>query len=310
VKPLPGSVRSSIERALEAARGKPVAVLGSKPVSGGCVNPSARVETSSGDAFFVKWNAGAPRELFDAEADGLAALGTYAERCGLRVPEVLGVGSGAEGEPPWLLLELIERGHEAADYGERLGRGLARLHGSAGHGGQSYGWTRDNFIGALPQTNPPIESWAEFWRDARLLPQLEAARRAGHFRGDADRTMDQLLARVHRALEAVEAQRPALLHGDLWSGNAYPGPNGEPVLIDPAVYRGHREVDLAMSELFGGFPASFLLAYEEVWPLGPGYLRVRRPLYQLYYLLVHVNLFGGGYVGSALRAAGEVVREV
>jgi fructosamine-3-kinase len=226
------------------------------------------------------------------------------------VPEVLGVGDAVGDGPGWQLLEFIERGPDVSTYGERLGRGLALLHSAQGHGSNGYGWTRDNFIGALPQANPPAESWAAFWRDARLAPQLEVARQAGHFGGEAGQAMDRLVESVERALEGAEAERPSLLHGDLWSGNAYPGPAGEPVLIDPAVYRGNREVDLAMSELFGGFPASFLRAYQEVRPLSSDYARVRRALYQLYYLLVHVNLFGGGYVGSSLQAARAVLAQL
>jgi fructosamine-3-kinase len=122
--------------------------------------------------------------------------------------------------------------------------------------------------------------------------------------------LDRMLDAVDRALEDAETAPPSLLHGDLWSGNVYPDSNGQPVLIDPALYRGHREVDLAMSELFGGFPAAFLSAYQEARPLDEPYRRVRRPLYQLYYLLVHVNLFGGSYVGATLAAAEKVVAEV
>jgi fructosamine-3-kinase len=308
VTSLPASVRRSVEETLSVLRGNPVTVSRTGSIAGGCINPSARIDTSAGESFFLKWNAGAPPEMFEAEADGLEALAACGASCGLRVPDVLGVGTGEGGATPWLLLELVERGRETPEYGERLGRGVAALHGAGGLAG--YGWSRDNFIGALPQANPVVDRWAELWRDARLAPQLGAARQAGHFAGEDGRTLDRLVARVERALEGTETEAPALLHGDLWSGNAYPGPNGEPVLIDPAVYRGHREVDLAMSELFGGFPPTFLRSYEDARPLGEGYRRVRRPLYQLYYLLVHVNLFGGGYVARSLAAARAVLAEL
>ncbi|MFG1691447.1 fructosamine kinase family protein, partial [Gemmatimonadota bacterium] len=159
-----------------------------------------------------------------------------------------------------------------------------------------------NYIGALPQSNGPGTEWADFWRDERILPQVERARDAGHFPGRESEELDTLLEALPGILEGAGDDGPSLLHGDLWSGNVYPGPAGEPVLIDPSVYRGHREVDLAMSELFGGFPPSFYDAYHEAWPISPRYDAVRRDAYQLYYLLVHVNLFGFGYVGSSMSA--------
>jgi fructosamine-3-kinase len=150
----------------------------------------------------------------------------------------------------------------------------------------------DNFIGPLAQENGPAASWAEFWRTRRLQPQLEMARRAGRMPGRAAE-WDRLMDRLPELLASAEADGPSLLHGDLWGGNVLAAVEG-PALIDPAVYRGHREADLAMTELFGGFGADFRAAYQEAWPLQPGY-PARRAVYQLWYLLVHVNLFGGGY---------------
>jgi fructosamine-3-kinase len=267
------------------------------------------LETGDGEAFFAKWNRSAAPEMFEAEADGLAALREAGASAGLRVPEVIATGAGTAGEPPWLLLEFVERGRATRGYGERLGRGVAAIHRFNAPARQAYGWSRDNYIGSLPQSNPPSGSWPAFWRDARLAPQMEIARSRGFLGGDGGRALDALLGRTAEALAGADVEGSSLLHGDLWSGNVYPGPAGEPVLIDPAVYHGHREVDLAMSELFGGFPG-FFAAYDEVWPLSPDYARVRRPLYQLYYLLVHVNLFGGSYADSCVRAARSVLSEL
>ncbi len=208
--------------------------------------------------------------------------------------------------PGWLALEYLPPSKPGPRYGRSLGRGLAALHREVA---DQPGWPEDNLIGPLPQANPPDLSWPDFWRDARLEPQLRRAHDAGYFTGGAGRTLDDALDAVERVLEPVtgsSGEPASLLHGDLWGGNVHPGPDGPPVLVDPASYHGHREVDLAMSELFGGFPPDFLPAYREAWPLGAGYAEVRRALYQLYYLLVHVNLFGGGYVGSSLEAARRV----
>jgi fructosamine-3-kinase len=151
----------------------------------------------------------------------------------------------------------------------------------------------DNFIGALPQRNEASGSWAEFWRARRLQPQLAMARDAGRLPG-REVDWERLWDRLPEVLAPAEQDGPSLLHGDLWGGNVLAAAAG-PALIDPAVYRGHREADLAMTELFGGFGDGFYAAYREAWPLLPGYA-TRRAVYQLWYLLVHVNLFGGDYV--------------
>lgn len=298
---LPPSVRDGVVRVLAEGRGRVASIAGADRVGGGCINPSARIETDDGEAFFLKWNAETPG-LFVPEADGLRALagaleGAGEAAAGLRVPAVRGVGRGEEG-PGWLLLEFVPRGRPADDYAERLGRGLAALHRRRDGG---WGWEGDNYIGSLPQSNEPRSSWAEFWAEERLRPQLRRAHDAGFFQ-ESRADWKRLLEGVEERTRPAEAEGPSLLHGDLWSGNVYPGPAGEPVLVDPAVYRGHREVDLAMTELFGGFSPGFYRAYRRARPLPAGYEERRRALYQLYPLLVHVNLFGAGYVGRTLRA--------
>jgi fructosamine-3-kinase len=224
--------------------------------------------------------------MFPAEGRGLEWL---AETKALRIPEVIAA------EEDFLALEFLESGSKRVKFDEELGRGLADLHRfSAG----APGWDFDNFIGPLPQANERTESWAEFYAEQRLRPRFEAAIRSGVAPGKWRSRFENLFER----LPALVGDEPmSRLHGDLWGGNLLVGPNGEPCLIDPAVYVGHREVDLAMMKLFGGFPSRVFQSYDEAFPLLSGH-ELRVHLYQLYPLLVHVNLFGGGYVSSVERA--------
>ena len=297
---LPSPVKEGVEGALTRL-GRPAGIVSATPISGGCINHGARLDAADGSSYFLKWNASAPPRMFEAEANGLQAL---ADACPLRVPRSVARGGGA-GIPAWLLMEYVLPGPTADDYDVVLGRGLATLHAAPGR--EAFGWQMDNWIGRLTQANPPTDSWTEFWRDHRLVPQLGEARRAGHFSGSAGQTLDRVIDLVPTALADVEGFSPALLHGDLWGGNAYADESGAPVLIDPAVYAGHGEVDLAMTGLFGGFSPRFYAAYDEVVPITDAYDAYRRDLYQLYYLLVHVNLFGAGYVNDTLSAAFRVV---
>jgi len=223
---------------------------------------------------FLKVNAVEYAEAFAAEADGLAGL----RAAGLRAPEPIAHGVAA-GEA-YLLLEYLEL-KSSGDFAA-LGRMLANAHRLPG---PRFGWSRDNYIGSTPQQNGWCDDWAEFWRERRLRPQLELARSKGF-----DVKMP--------ALQLLDGHNPspALLHGDLWSGNAGFTADG-PVVFDPAVYYGDREADLAMTELFGGFPREFYDAYRKEWPVDEGYAR-RKHLYNLYHLLNHLNLFGGGYLGQ------------
>jgi len=272
------------------------------PVAGGCINHGARLDLTGGAPLFLKWNGRAPSGLFEREAEGLVAL--RAPRS-LRVPEPLAWGAG---DPvAWLLMEHVAEGAPRPGSERLLAEGLGRIH--AVDPGFGFGWDRDNWIGTLPQPNEPCESWGAFWRDRRLTPQLERARERGFLARGADAAL------VDRVLDVTEGgladvTTPELVHGDLWSGNVYTDPEGKPVLIDPAVHAGHGEVDLAMSELFGGFGPGFYLAYDETRGITAAYRAYRRALYQLYFLLVHVNLFGGSYVAGALGAARDVVAEL
>ncbi|MCH7890035.1 MAG: fructosamine kinase family protein [Gemmatimonadetes bacterium] len=276
-----------------------VEILGAEPVSGGCIHQTARLSTNLQENFFLKWAAEPVSDVFAAEADGLDAL---REGTDLTVPEVIG-HSGAGENPAWLVLEYVPRGSPAPDYAERLGGALAALH-EPSEG--PYGWHRSNYIGSLPQTNTYMDDWPAFWWSERLEPQLALAGDNGWLAG-LDREWATLESKLPKLLGGAEEDGHSILHGDLWSGNVYPGPDGGPVLVDPAVYRGHREVDLAMTELFGGFPRAFYTAYEDRQPLTDGY-DGRRHVYQLYPLLVHVNLFGGAYVNGAEEALRRALR--
>lgn len=267
-----------IRRSLEAHFG---ALGEARAVGGGSISRAARVEGPDGP-FFLKFGPHTPPGMFAAEAEGLEALAGAAS--GLVVPRVLSV------DEAWIALEWLEPAPRAAGFGEQLGRDLATLHRSTG----TWGWERDNFIGSLPQENTSAATWPEFWWARRLEPQLRRARALGRLPA-REHDWERLRDALPRLLAPAQEDGPSLLHGDLWSGNYLETSRG-PALVDPATYRGHREADLAMTELFGGFGADFYAAYEEAWPLRPGYRAERRAVYQLYYLLVHVNLFGGGYV--------------
>lgn len=271
-----------------------VKILEAKPVTGGCIHQTVRLSTNLREDFFLKWALGPVSDVFAAEADGLRALGDSTD---LTVPEVIGY-SDAGKKPAWLLLEYIPQGSPSPNYAERLGGALAALHDPREG---PYGWHRSNYIGSLPQANTTMDDWPAFWWSERLEPQLAVARANGRLAGK-DREWDTLESRLPTVLGGAAEDGCAILHGDLWSGNVYPGPSGEPVLVDPAVYRGHREVDLAMTELFGGFPRAFYSAYDDRRPLADGYEDIRRNVYQLYPLLVHLNLFGGAYLNGVERA--------
>ncbi|HUQ74313.1 MAG TPA: fructosamine kinase family protein [Burkholderiales bacterium] len=259
-----------------------------EPVSGGCIHRSYRALVD-GRTRFLKMNDARMSDAFAAEADGLSAL----RAAGCRAPEPL--AHGVKDGEAYLLMEFLDLG-PGGDF-SALGKLLAALHQARG---ERFGWARDNYIGATAQQNGWCESWAQFWRERRLGPQLAIARRKG-FAIDAARVCDLLDA---------HAPQPSLVHGDLWSGNVgflATGRTAAPVLFDPAVYYGDREVDLAMTELFGGFPREFYSAYEAAWPLPPGY-ETRKHLYNLYHLLNHLNLFGGGYLAQVNSTLGLLAR--
>lgn len=274
-------------------------VISSRPLAGGDICKAYEVTLASRLTLFVKTHASAPLGLFEAEAKGLAWL---AQPKALRVPYVWAHSHAVAGQTPFLALEYIKPGTRAKDYAVQLGQGLANLHRA---GAEVFGLPYDNYIAVLPQPNAPAVTWLEFYREWRLEPMLERAADHGSLPPALRLKFDQLYARLPELVGPNEP--PSRLHGDLWSGNAMCDEKGMPCLVDPAVYGGHREMDLAMMQLFGGFERQCFDAYNESYPLSEGY-KDRVPLYQLYPLLVHLNLFGAGYLGSLERTLDLVLR--
>ena len=276
------SIPSAVLREVEDQTG--TAVMKFAFAGGGCINKVGVCETRDG-SFFLKWNALERFPgMFDAEAKGLEML---KRSCSLYVPKV--ICTGKAGQFQFLVLENIREGSRAKDYWRNFGAGLARLHQTTA---EKPGLDHDNYIGSLKQVNTPTRSWIQFFKEHRLEAQLKLARDAGKVEAALATKFESLFCRLNMLLPEATS---SLVHGDLWGGNIMITGEGQPCLIDPAIYFGSREMDLAMTQLFGGFDNSFFSDYENVFPLEPGY-RDRLDLYNLYPLLVHVNLFGGGYV--------------
>jgi len=267
--------------------------LGTKPEifsieekGGGSINTAAIVRTSEG-TFFAKWNSVEGRcGMFGAEEHGLRLLAETGE---IRLPKPL--GSREDKERCYLVMEYLESGDFGFDFWEVFGTQLARLHR---HTNSSFGLDRNNFIGSLPQVNTPSSTWAGFFAEHRLEPQLKRAVDGGKADGQLVKKFENLYAKLE---EIFPRELPALLHGDLWGGNFMCTIDEDPAVYDPAVYYGHREMDLAMTRLFGGFDSTFYEAYHEEFPLEPGFEK-RMDICNLYPLLVHVNLFPGSYIQS------------
>ena len=282
----------------ELGAGPPVGLAG---ISGGCIADAAIATFEDGSKVFFKSSgdhAHEAPEMFQREAEGLRAL---AAAEALRIPKVLAVSEEA------LVLELIREAPKKRGFAEAFGQGLAKLHD---HRAKTCGFPQDNFIGSTRQLNAPLHgswdevgkddgsTWPEFFVERRLRFQAQLAASIGHGR-EFEKLLDRAELRIVELLgSAIEV--PGILHGDLWGGNYIVDDRGEACLIDPAVYYGHREADLAMTRLFGGFEPSFYEAYAEASPLAPGH-EDRLPIYQLYHVLNHLNLFGSGYFEQAKR---------
>ncbi len=286
-----------IGREIAAVTGRPFTPARNDEAGGGCINRTFVLEGGD-ERYFVKLNAAARLPMFEAEAEGLKEMATTQT---VRVPVPLCSGV-AEGQA-FLALEYLPLRGTDAHTQETLGRQLAAMHRVTA---PTFGWRRDNTIGSTPQPNPPMADWVAFWREHRLGFQLRlAADNGGHpLRSQGEQLLERL-----PAFFADYRPLASLLHGDLWGGNAAATADGEPVIFDPAVYYGDREADIAMTELFGGFSARFHAAYREAWPLDAGY-RARKNLYNLYHVLNHFNLFGGGYAAQAKRLIEELLSEV
>lgn len=302
----------SLEEAVQAALGQ--AVREASRVSGGDLNDAWRIELDDGSAAFVKTAGDAQPGGYEAEARGLRWL---AEPGALATPEVLavvdpdpdpdpdpdsGAGAGADGDtaaagPRLLALEWIDEGRIDSSGEEELGRGLAAVHAA---GAPHFGGETALRLGPIEVPNEPVDSWPEFYAERRLRPLARQAESRGALPDGCTGAIDRVCERIEDL--AGPPEPPARLHGDLWSGNVLADSEGRPHLIDPAAYGGHREVDLAMLQLFGGPSKRFFAAYEEAAPLADGH-EERVQLWQLFPLLVHAVLFGGGYGSSVARIA-------
>lgn len=291
---LPSLLESELLQRMTQHSESPASIVSIREVGGGSISRCLIIQTETAH-WFVKLNRADQLAMFAAEADGLDALAACPF---IGVPRV--IGHGSVDAHAFLILERLklrtldarpENNHAAID----AGRALAQLH-RIGH--QQPGWHQSNFIGSTVQKNRWSGSWAQFFGEQRLQFQLRLAKDKG-YDGKLQRDGEKLLGRLPLLFAS---HRPAisLLHGDLWHGNEALDETGKLTLYDPAVYFGDRETDLAMAQLFGGFPASFYAGYNEAWPLDEGYAR-RKPLYQLYHILNHLNLFGGGYLHQAER---------
>ena len=297
---------TSLASALVSLFGTSVAIARTDRVSGGDINKSYALTLTTGQRIFMKANAKENAAFFTAEAAGLSAI---ASTNSIGTPKILctGTDDGQDVGYSFLLMEFIQGGKKKSDYFETLARELAAMHSAdtaffTKSGTKNFGFFQDNFIGAREQKNTPGTSWITFFRNERLEPLFKAADK---YFSDSDRTLNtKLMDNLEKFL--VEPEKPSLLHGDLWGGNVIPNTDGKAILIDPACYVGHAEADLAMTELFGGFPSSFYDSYREAHPLQPGY-EDRRDLYNLYQLLNHLNLFGPSYLQPVQSIVSEYV---
>lgn len=283
---LPVSLHGAVTSILSDKVGVICEISNARPLSGGSINNAFKLETDQG-LFFMKYNhASIYPGMFDTEAKGLQLLFDAGE---IRIPKV--IASGEQDEYSFLILEYIDSASKRPDFWEAFGRKLASLHQ---HSSQYFGLDHDNYIGSLPQSNNKHEKWVDFFREERLLVQMEMAAGTGLLSGSMRRSFELLFKRLD---EIFPVEPPSLIHGDLWSGNYMVDDKGEACIIDPAVYYGHREMDIGMSRLFGVFGSGFYESYNEDWPMAPGW-RERIEICNLYPLMVHVNLFGAGYLGS------------
>jgi len=318
---------TSLASALTKLFGNSVAILHTDRISGGDINKAYGITLNTGDHIFMKANEKNNIAFFTAEAAGLQAI---ADTNTIKTPRILctGTDDGEYTGYSFLLLEFINSTNRCKNYWETFAQELAAMHNantkdfvtkldadqpdasvpttnptdSTAPVPAQFGFYRDNFIGATAQKNTPDISWCSFFRDCRLVPQFRAA--DSYFTPENRSKITKLLDNLDKFL--IEPEHPSLLHGDLWNGNVMADSDGKALLIDPACYTGHREADLAMTELFGGFPPKFYEAYREAAPLQTGY-KDRRDLYNLYQLLNHLNLFGSAYLEPVLNIIEEYV---
>ncbi len=289
----PLSTDSSVAEAISKSTGSHFDLSDSTPLSGGSISRSSRIKARDGRAFFLKQNDPAFLTFFKAEAQALEEISGTSS---VSVPRL--ICHGLTESSSFLVLSLFEEGIPTPASQEKLGIQLAQLHKVKQ---PHFGWSTDNCIGSTPQPNPRSEDWVSFYREQRLGHQLDLAQSKGKsFTGSCD------LLKNLAAFFPGYLPQPALLHGDLWGGNVSVDQNGQPIVYDPASYYGDREADLAFTYMFGGFTSHFYQAYENAYPLDPGF-KIRKILYNLYHELNHFNLFGGGYASSSQSSINQLL---
>lgn len=294
----------SLAEALVALYGNSVAVEKTDKLTGGDINKAYGLTLTNGQHVFMKANEKDKVQFFKSESLALSAISKTST---IGTPKVLctGTDNGEIVGYSFMLMDFVESSLRNEDYFEKLGHNLASLHKAPAEefvDGGKFGFLEDNFIGSSNQINSPSENWISFFRDKRLLPQIKKA--DSHFDQKTRALAQKLLDHLGDFL--IEPEKPSLLHGDLWWGNILCNKDGDAILIDPASYVGHREADIAMTELFGRFAPDFYEAYKETFSLQPGY-EERRDLYNLYHLLNHLNIFGESYLEAVVSVISEYV---
>ncbi len=284
---------TQITQAITQATGKEFAIANTKSVSGGCINQGYKISGNDTE-YFVKLNQASQVEMFAAEALGLKQM--YATQT-ITVPQP--ICWGIANDSSYIVLQWLDLGRGNNKSWTEMGRQLAAMHRQGTN--QNFGFEINNTIGSTPQINTWMDNWADFFAQQRIGYQLKLAKRSGGSFPDTNRVVDAVRDRL-----ADRQPEASIVHGDLWAGNAAITADGAPVIIDPATYYGDRETDIAMTELFGGFPAVFYHGYNEAWQLDSGYQQ-RKSVYNLYHVLNHFNLFGGGYANQAKRIIETII---
>jgi len=291
------TLREELNKQISRNQTHPFTMKDCRPVNGGSINNSYKI-SSNDQTYFVKTNSMSFSGMFSAEAEGLSAI-INSHSIGTPKP----VCFGEFEDSTYLVMDYLELGRGNSKSIEQLGEQLAAMHRSIQ---PNYGWHINNTIGSTPQINTPRDSWLDFYREHRLRYQIDLTNNNGH--------NSQLLDNAYELLDWLgellsHTPPPSLLHGDLWSGNYGVDRNGTPFIFDPAVYYGDRETDIAMTELFGGFPPRFYEVYWHHYPKEAEY-EVRKTLYNLYHILNHLNLFGDGYASQAEQMISRLLSEV
>ncbi|WP_436515491.1 fructosamine kinase family protein [Ekhidna sp. To15] len=277
-----------IRQVLEKHISSSIRLTGATSLAGGCINEAFKILTNQGP-FFMKWNKAELNEMFDSESSGLDLLREFSP-----VYSPQPYGNGVFDNKSYLITEWIEKGAQSLSFWQEFGNNLARQHKVTG---SKYGLDHSNYIGSLPQSNIQHTNWNDFFINERLLPQLNFASSKNIISNDIRNRFEMLFSKLQ---ELIPKERPSLLHGDLWSGNFMANKSGDATIFDPAVHYGHRETELAFTQLFGGFSSSFYDHYNEAYPLEANFDK-RVDIHNLYPLLVHVNLFGSSYLSGIIQ---------